>query len=71
MGKNRIVFALVALLVATLLPAAATAAPSGRGRPRVQTSTVVITDEGYSPDAVRFSRGVPARLIFLRKSEGT
>ena len=40
-------------------------------KPKVQTATVEITQNGYQPSSLRLKRGVPARLTFVRRTEQT
>ncbi len=40
-------------------------------KPKVQRATVQITKNGYQPSSLRLKRGVPARLTFVRRVEGT
>lgn len=40
-------------------------------KPKVQTATVVINQNGYQPSSLRLKRGIPARVTFLRKTEAT
>jgi len=68
MRTMSIVFILfVCLLVAAWAPLA-----EGRERrARIQEATITLTDKGYQPDRVRLNRGIPARLIFVRKFAAT
>lgn len=46
--------------------------PGERGEgPEVIAVTITLTEKGYQPEKVRLSRGVPARLTFIRKVEAT
>lgn len=40
-------------------------------KPRVQTARVLISEQGFTPYNIRLRRGVPVRLIFLRKTDAT
>jgi hypothetical protein len=40
-------------------------------KPKVQIARVILTEQGYKPDAVRLRRGIPARITFVRQVEGT
>jgi plastocyanin domain-containing protein len=40
-------------------------------KPKAQTARVILTEQGYKPDSVRLRRGIPARITFVRQSEGT
>ena len=40
-------------------------------KPKVQTATIEITQNGYQPSSLRLKRGVPARLTFVRRTEQT
>lgn len=40
-------------------------------KPKVQTATIEITQNGYQPSSLRLKRGVPARLSFVRRTEQT
>jgi hypothetical protein len=37
----------------------------------VQEATILVNERGYQPDTVQLRRGVPARLVFVRKVEAT
>lgn len=45
--------------------------PAQEASSGVQSVTVSLTAEGYSPETIRLRRGVPARLTFVRKVEAT
>lgn len=36
---------------------------------KVQTVRISLTERGYQPETFRLKRGVPARIIFIRKTE--
>lgn len=38
---------------------------------RVQTARVLITEQGFTPYDLRFRRGIPVRITFLRKTDAT
>jgi len=37
----------------------------------VQTATIEVTAKGFEPSSLRLKTGVPAKVTFVRKSEGT
>lgn len=41
------------------------------GKPKIQTAKIRITEYGYEPASLRLRRGVPARVAFLRTTDGT
>lgn len=38
--------------------------------PKIQRARIVVDSDGYQPTNIRLTRGVPARLTFIRKAEG-
>ena len=40
-------------------------------KPKVQAVTIIINENGYQPSSLRLERGVPTRLTFIRRVEGT
>ena len=40
-------------------------------KPKVQTATVLITEQGYSRASINLRRGVPTRITFLRQTDNT
>lgn len=38
---------------------------------KIQRAKVIINQNGYQPSSLRLKRGVPARLTFVRRVEGT
>lgn len=40
-------------------------------KPKIQTASVLITENGYSRTSINLRRGVPARITFLRKTDAT
>jgi plastocyanin domain-containing protein len=41
------------------------------GRDQTQSMTVTLSDRGYQPESFSLRRGVPARIIFVRKVEAS
>jgi len=46
-----------------------TASPGGKGQ--VQSASVAVTEQGYEPASLTLKAGVPARLLFTRKTDAT
>jgi plastocyanin domain-containing protein len=40
-------------------------------KPKLQTATVQVKEDGYLPSSFRLKLGVPARLIFVRRTKQT
>ena len=40
-------------------------------KPKVQTATVLITEQGFSRNSITLRRGVPTRITFLRQTDNT
>lgn len=38
--------------------------------PKIQRARIIVDGDGYQPTNIRLTRGVPARLTFIRKAEG-
>jgi plastocyanin domain-containing protein len=39
-------------------------------KPKAQTARVILTEQGYKPDSISLRRGIPARITFVRQTEG-
>jgi len=42
-----------------------------RGQDQTQSVTVILSDKGYQPDTFSLRQGIPARVTFVRRVEGT
>ena|SRR5947208_6252736 len=40
-------------------------------KPKVQTATIKVTTRGYEPTRLKFRKGIPARVTFLRTTDAT
>ncbi len=40
-------------------------------KPKVQTTTIKITTRGYEPTKLKFRKGIPTRVTFLRTTDAT
>lgn len=40
-------------------------------KPKVQSATITVNQNGYQPSSLRLKRGVPARITFVRRTEQT
>lgn len=52
-------------------PASVAVVPAPRPSEAVQTAKIVVDDKGFHPSTLRLRAGIPARLTFVRTSDGT
>ena len=70
MNNRKVLVAIGALLIAAITLSAA-AFGSSRDQDSVQTATVEINDKGFEAGSLKLKAGVPAKVIFVRKTDET
>ena len=73
--KNRQKYINVILLLVMSILTAAVQSPAQKrtivSKQKLQTATVLITEQGYSRTSIILRRGVPTRITFLRQTDNT
>jgi plastocyanin domain-containing protein len=61
--------ALTCFLASALSATGAVGKPASK--PKVQTAKITITTRGYEPSGLKFRKGIPVRVTFLRTTDAT